>query len=52
LQLAIDALQSVLSADFKPSEIEVGIVTKESPQFRLLSEAEIDTHLTAIAERE
>lgn len=33
-QLAITALSSVLSADFKPTEIEVGICSKESPEFR------------------
>lgn len=51
-QLAITTLQTVCSADFKPSELEIGVVTKEHPKFRLLSEPEIDDHLTAIAERE
>ena len=30
------ALQTVLLADFKPSEIEVGVVTQENPVFRLV----------------
>ena len=30
------ALQTVLLADFKPSEIEVGVVTKDNPVFRLV----------------
>lgn len=50
IQLAITALSTVLSADFKPNEIEVGIVTTDNPRFRKLSEDEIDEHLTAIAQ--
>ena len=39
-------------ADFKPSEIEVAVVSKEQPKFTILKEAEIDRHLTAIAEKD
>lgn len=52
VQLAINCLSTILSADFKPSEIEVGVVSKDDTKFRVLSEAEIDTHLTAISERD
>ncbi|KAL1138721.1 hypothetical protein AAG570_008783 [Ranatra chinensis] len=34
IQLAISCLSTVLSVDFKPSEIEVGIVTATDPKFR------------------
>jgi len=52
IQLAISTLSHILTADFKPSDIEVGVVSKDKPAFRALSETEIDKHLTAIAERD
>merc|ERR1719225_2591953 len=52
IQVAINCLSTILSADFKPSEIEVAVVSKESPKFKVLNESEIDSHLTAIAEKE
>ncbi|GFS50440.1 proteasome subunit alpha type-6 [Trichonephila inaurata madagascariensis] len=52
IQLAISALSTVLSADFKPNEIEVGVVSKDQRRFRKLTESEIETHLNAIAEKD
>ena len=52
VQLAISCLSTVLAVDFKPSEIEIGIVTKANPEFRVLNEEEIDVHLTAISEKD
>lgn len=52
IQTAIACLQSVLSADFKPAEIEVAVVSKSKPTFHLLGLDEIETHLTDLAERD
>ena len=52
VRLAIDALQTVLSLDLKPSDLEVAIVSKDTPKFTILTEQEIDDHLTAIAEKD
>lgn len=52
MEIAVSTLQHVLSADFKPSEIEVSAVTAEDQKFRVLSEAEIDAQLVRIAEKD
>eukprot|EP00002_Diphylleia_rotans_P001477 TRINITY_DN1081_c0_g1_i1.p1 TRINITY_DN1081_c0_g1~~TRINITY_DN1081_c0_g1_i1.p1 ORF type:complete len:249 (-),score=52.58 TRINITY_DN1081_c0_g1_i1:347-1093(-) len=52
IQLAISTLQSVVSSDLKPSEVEIGIVRVDDPVFRRLSTEEIERHLTEIAERD
>jgi 20S proteasome subunit alpha 1 len=51
IQNAIMTLQTVLGADLKPNELEVGVIS-EGERFRCLGEDEIEEHLTAIAERD
>eukprot|EP00013_Stygamoeba_regulata_P023120 CAMPEP_0177650388 /NCGR_PEP_ID=MMETSP0447-20121125/11915_1 /TAXON_ID=0 /ORGANISM="Stygamoeba regulata, Strain BSH-02190019" /LENGTH=246 /DNA_ID=CAMNT_0019153253 /DNA_START=39 /DNA_END=779 /DNA_ORIENTATION=+ len=52
VQMAINTLQTVLSQDFKAADIEVAVVTKANPAFRVLPDEDVDAHLTAIAERD
>ena len=52
IQMCIRALGSILAADFRPTEIEVAVVTASTRAFRLLSVDEIDTHLTTLAEED
>lgn len=52
MEIAIIALQTCVGADLKPTDLEMAIVTKENPKFTVLTEAEIDTHLQAIGDRD
>jgi 20S proteasome subunit alpha 1 len=52
VELAITTLANILSIDFKPGDIEVGIVSTKDEKFRVMSSQEVDTHLTRISERD
>ena len=49
IEVAISAMQYILSTDFKSSEIEVGIVSSDK-KFSVLTEIEIEDRLNAISE--
>ncbi|EDW58774.1 proteasome subunit alpha type-6 [Drosophila novamexicana] len=52
IQLAITCLSTVLAVDFRQNGIEIGVVSKSNPQFRILDEKEIEDHLNKIAEKD
>eukprot|EP00455_Lapot_gusevi_P006330 TRINITY_DN1270_c0_g1_i2.p1 TRINITY_DN1270_c0_g1~~TRINITY_DN1270_c0_g1_i2.p1 ORF type:complete len:270 (-),score=70.93 TRINITY_DN1270_c0_g1_i2:55-795(-) len=52
VEAAILTLQTVVGSDLKPRDIEVGVVSADHPRFQVLTEAEIDSYLTAISERD
>lgn len=50
IEMAISAMQHVLSTDFKSAEIEVAVISTGGT-FRKLSDEQIEERLTAIAEK-
>lgn len=57
--MAIEAMSTVHATDFKPGEVEIGIVSdaededpKTRGQWRTMDEAEIERHLLAYAEKD
>jgi len=52
VEAAIHVLQTVVSTDFKASDIEVGISTAAHPQFRKLTEQEIEAYLNDLADKQ
>ena len=38
----------MLAVDFKPGELEVGVVSKDKPAFRKLAEHDIEHYLTIL----
>ena len=52
IEVAIQVLQTVISSDFKANEIEIGISTQTQPQFRKLTEQEIEGYLNDLADKQ
>ncbi len=44
-------MQTVISSDFKASDIEIGISTVANPKFRKMTEAEIQVFLDELADK-
>merc|ERR1711974_27099 len=52
VEIALSAMSTALASDLKSNQLEVAVVSKENPEFTVLSRAEIDEHLNALAEKE
>lgn len=50
--MCIRTLAHVLQADFKPTEIEIGLASSDNRSFRTLTEAEIEAHLVTLSEED
>ena len=51
VEVAIETLQAVTSSDFKSNEVEIGYINNQEGVFRKLTEQEIDTVLTDLADK-
>ncbi|XP_028836170.1 proteasome subunit alpha type-6a [Denticeps clupeoides] len=52
IEIAMTCMSTVLSTDFKSTEIEIGVVTRQVPTFRILTESEIEAHVPSISKRD
>ncbi|KAH9814018.1 nucleophile aminohydrolase [Melampsora americana] len=52
IELAITTLSTVLATDFKSHEIEIGVVSTDKPDFKVLTADEIDVHLQRIGDQD
>ncbi|EAR92119.1 proteasome subunit alpha type protein (macronuclear) [Tetrahymena thermophila SB210] len=45
IEVAINTLKNILNREFNPTDIEIGVVSKEQPKFKKLNEQEIEEAL-------
>lgn len=50
-ETVIDVLQNVIGSDFKAGDIEVAIATTANPEFKLLTNTEVEKYLNVIADK-
>jgi 20S proteasome subunit alpha 1 len=50
LKVAIKTLQTTLSTEFRSTDIEIGLVTSEEPNVRILTPEEIERELSKVGE--
>jgi 20S proteasome subunit alpha 1 len=51
-EFVLATLQSVIGVDFEPPDLEVAVVTRENPEYRILGVGEVDEILRAVAEKD
>lgn len=51
IETAIQVLQTVISADFKANEIEIGVASADDVRFKKLTEQEIEGYLNDLADK-
>ncbi|GAB0495984.1 hypothetical protein I4F81_009019 [Pyropia yezoensis] len=52
IQMAIASLQAVIATDFKARDIEVAVVSAKRPKFTVLSDEDVEMHLTVLSEKD
>lgn len=52
VESALIGLQTVVGSDLKSGDLELAVMTVENPKWKVLTEAEIDAHLTAMSDRD
>ena len=52
IEMAIECMQSVMAQEYKASDIEVGIVTREHLGLRILSDVEVEERLNSVSARD
>lgn len=52
IEIAIDALGSTLGQELKAEDLEIGVVTLDTPQFTILNNEQIDQTIVTLSERD